>query len=91
MHQFDIEGFRWPPGIAEKVLVKHELFPEEVEDSFFSRDAKVRRTRAGRYLLLTRTNSGDYIIVVFAYFRRIATVISARLMTPGERRLFQRK
>jgi uncharacterized DUF497 family protein len=91
MKHFEIEEFRWPVGIAEKVLIKHELFPEEVEDSFFHREAKVRR-KGDRYILLTRTiGGGHYIIVIFAYTRGIATIITARFMTDSERRLFRRK
>lgn len=91
MRPFEIEEFHWPDGIAEKILIKHGLFYEDVEDAFFHREARVRRTRSQRYLLLSRTQAGEYVIVVFAYENRTATVITARLMTSSERKLYKRK
>lgn len=90
MHNLPITDFNWPPGIADKVLFKHELIPEKVEQSFFHREARVRRI-GPRYLLLTRTDSGEYIIVVFAYSSHIATIITARPMSYQERHLHARK
>jgi len=90
MHRLPIERFRWPPGIEEKGLAKHGLFAEEVEESFSHPEAKLRRT-GDRYILLSRTYAGSYIIVILAFAARIATIISARKMTAGEWRLFRRK
>jgi uncharacterized DUF497 family protein len=88
--QFVIDEFRWPPGAREKVLVKHGLDPEAVEDSFFRREARARR-QGDRYILFSTTPASDYILVVFAYRVRVATVITARQMTDSERRGFKRK
>lgn len=82
--------FRWPAGIEEKVVTKHGLLPEDVEESFFHPAAKLRRA-GDKYRLFTRTGSGDYVVVVFELAARTATVVSARRMTTSERRFFRRK
>jgi len=92
MHDFEIDRFRWPDGIPEKVLVKHGLFPEEVEESFFLPGATIKRhprrrsLRSGRhrYILLSQTERGEHIMVVFAYANRVATIITARPLTMAE-------
>jgi len=85
-----VEGFHWPPGIEDKIHARHGLEPEEVEEGFFYRGSRVRRV-GERYLLFSRTQAGRYIVVVYVQTGRIATVITARGMTPQERRLFRRK
>ena len=90
MHNLKIDAFNWPTGIPDKVLIKHELFPEKVEESFFHHEARVRRV-GKRLLLFSRTDSGEYIIVVFIYAARIATIITARPMTTRERKSYLRK
>ncbi len=85
-----VEYFHWPPGIEDKVYAKHALGRDEVEESFFYRRARVRRT-GERYLLFTRTEAGRYIIVVYFQAGRTATVLSAREMTTRERRMSGRK
>ena len=36
-----VEGFRWPPGIRDKVYAKHGLERDEVEEAFFYRGSRV--------------------------------------------------
>lgn len=85
-----VERFRWPLGIEDKVLRKHGLDREDVEESFFHSEAKLRKS-GDRYRLFTRTDPGDYIVVVFELAARTATIVTAREMTPSERRFFRRK
>ena len=72
MIPFVVEDFIWPASIAEKVIIKHGLVPDAVEEAFFDPAAQIRRTKDGR--LFSRTSGGQYIIVVLAYSRRIATM-----------------
>ena len=85
-----IERFDWRPSIEEKMLAKHGLTSDEVEESFYHPDLKRSRTR-GRLVLLSRTDAGRYIFVVYLLNDRVATIITARDMTQIERRRFQRK
>jgi uncharacterized DUF497 family protein len=85
-----IERFRWPPGVEDKVYAKHGLVREEVEEAFFH--PQQRRLRAGgRRVLLSRSEAGRYILVVYKVEADVATVITARDMTQSERRRFGRK
>lgn len=85
-----VERFRWPAGIEDKVSRKHGLDRDEVEESFFHKERKLRKA-GHRYRLFTRTDSGGYIVVIFELAARTATIISAREMTDTERRFFRRK
>jgi uncharacterized DUF497 family protein len=83
-------SFEWPGVIEEKIFTKHGLTRDEVEEAFFHprhRRLKARNVR----LLLSRTDAGRYIIVVYRIEDRAARIITARDMTPSERRRFQRK
>ncbi len=85
-----IDEFRWPPGIEEKVLVKHGLLRHEVEECFFNQEQERRRSR-DRRVLLGRSDAGRYVMVVYIMEHRVATIISARDMTESERRRYRRK
>ena len=85
-----IDGFRWPPGVEEKVSVKHGLLREEVEEAFFHPEQRRLKAR-GRPILLSRSEAGRYIFVVYEMVDGVATIISAREMTRSERHRFRRK
>jgi uncharacterized DUF497 family protein len=85
----EINEVDWAEGVREKVVTKHRLDPEEVEDSLFERRVRVQRGRSGRYLLWTQSPVGPYVLVVFEYGKGKATVITARRMTDVERRRFR--
>ena len=79
----------WAEGVREKIITKHRLDPEEVEDSFFEPRLLHERGRSGRYLLWTQSPAGAYILAVFEYEKGRATVITARRMSEAERRRFR--
>ena len=85
----DIVEIEWAEGVREKVITKHQLDPEEVEDSFFEPGVKVQRGRSGRYVLWAQMPAGVYALVVFEYDKGRATVVTARRMTDAERRRFR--
>jgi hypothetical protein len=86
-----IEGFDWSEWVLEKIIDKHGVEPEEVEQVFFSPLYKVRRSETRRYLLYGRSAGGRYLFVVFAWNGHLVRVISARDMTPSERHYYERK
>ena len=79
----------WVEGVREKVITKHRLDPEEVEDSFFEPGVRLQRGRSGRYVLWAQPPAGVYVLVFFEYDKGRATVITARRMTDAERRRFR--
>ena len=85
----EIVEVEWAEGVREKVITKHQLDPEEVEDSFFEPGVRLQRGRSGRYVVWTRTPVGAYALVVFEYDKGRATVITARRMSEVERRRFR--
>jgi uncharacterized protein len=85
----------WKDKFVEKIAVKHGLVTDEVEKVLFS-DPHVRMAEKGRikdenlYAAYGRTGAGRYLIVFFIRKRRIAALpISARDMTPSERRYYR--
>ncbi len=86
-----VEGFIWPEWVLEKIVAKHGVEPDEVEQVFFNPPYKVRRSDSGKYLLYSRSEDGRYLFVVFAWDSRFVRIISARDMTPAERRYWEHK
>lgn len=86
-----IEGFIWLDWVVEKLIEKHGVYPEEVEEAFFNNPYKVRKASSGKYLLHGRSSDGRYLFVVFAWEGRRIRVISARDMVSAERRYYGQK
>ncbi len=86
-----IEGFIWLDWVVKKLIQKHGVEPEEVEEAFFNAPYKVRKASSGKYLLYGRSDDGRYLFIVFAWVGRRIKVISARDMMPSECRFYGRK
>jgi uncharacterized protein len=86
-----IDGFDWDEGNAIKNVLRHDTYPDEIEEVFYNR-VKLRKTHQERYLLYGVTDSGRYLFVVFLIKRKanrnIARVISAREMTRKEKNYY---
>ena len=84
----------WKERFVEKLADKHDVFTDEVEEILFS-SPHVRRAEKGRikgenlYAAYGQTGAGRYLVVFFIRKRRFAALpISARDMTPAERRYY---
>ena len=86
-----IEGFIWRDSVIDKIIEKHGVWPEEVEESFFNPPYKVRRVESGKHLLFAQSEDGRYLLIVFAWQGRQIRIITARDMTHSERRFLGRK
>jgi hypothetical protein len=92
-----IDGFLWLPDIVEKLMIKHQVTQEEVEDVFFSRPhfrfvEKGHRPGQDVYLAMGQSDAGRYLAVFFIRKpNNIALVLSARDMVPRERKLYERR
>ena len=92
-----IDDILWLPNIVDKLMSKHQVTPEEVEDLFFDRP-RYRFVESGHrlgedvYAVLGQTDAGRYLI---AFFIRkpghIALILSARDMDGKERKAYERK
>ena len=64
---------------------------KEVEEACFSEERTLRRTREGLFSVLSRTDSGRYLLVVLApQGGGIWKVVTARSMTDREKHAFGR-
>ncbi len=92
-----IDDFIWLPDILEKILVKHHVSQDEVEEIFFNRPHfrfVERGNQQGEdvYLAVGQSDGGRYLIVFFIYkSKRVALILSARDMDKKERRKYERK
>ena len=92
----NIRGFIWNESIVDKIAIKHNLSPKEVEDAFQDRPKFKRGPRGHRhgeqgYYCLGRSLTGRYIFVFFILKQdNRAFVVTARDMTRSERRTYER-
>lgn len=86
-----IEGFDWLEEIEDKLIEKHHVYRDEVEECFFQSRQKLERTADDKYILFSQTASGRYLIVVFVWYGRVVRIISARDMSRNERKHYRRK
>ena len=59
---FQIEDFIWIDVIVDKIIVKHHVYPDEVEEVFFNGSSKIRRATEGRYYLYGRSDDGRHFV-----------------------------
>ena len=86
-----IQGFIWLDWVVDKIDSKHSVEPEEVEETFFGGQTKVRKTESGKYLLYERSSDGRYLFVVVTWVGQQVKVVTARDMTQSEQRFYARK
>ncbi|MBI1925474.1 BrnT family toxin [Candidatus Poribacteria bacterium] len=75
----------------EHLLKQHGVTPEEAEEVFYT-DPYFRRGRDGTRYVYGQTETGRYLFVVYLDLgSSTVRVISARDMTPREKRLYLRR
>ena len=68
--QLKITECLWLDQFVDKIIRKHQVYPEEVEE-MFSRDLLIRRLETGKvkgedlFIAFGTTNSGRYLTVLF--------------------------
>jgi len=97
MMSLEISGFIWLDEIVEKLATKHRVEPYEIEE-LFSGAPKFRfvenghRTGEDVYSALGQTDGGRYLVTFFIRKTNDYVIpISARDMTPAERKRYGRK
>ena len=91
------EDLIWLPDIVDKLIEKHQVEPEEIEE-VFAEHHRVFRGPKGHYpgediyYALGQTEAGRYLFIVFIRKKDgRGLILSARDMTTKERRRFGRK
>ena len=87
----------WLDEFVDKIIRKHNIYPEEVEEVFL-KDPLIRRLELGNvkgedlFIAYGRTNPGRYLSVLFVRKKdKRALVISARDMTKRERKNYGKR
>ena len=92
-----IDDLIWLPDIVEKLLWKHHVTQEEVEEVLDNKPQfrfveKGFRTGEDVYAALSQTDSGRYLIVLFINKpNHLALIVSARDMDAKERRHYEHR
>ncbi|MBX3120693.1 MAG: BrnT family toxin [Nitrospira sp.] len=95
MEQFaNLESFEWDKGNLTKNWEKHRVTPWECEQIFFNiplvvADDAAHSSGEPRYYVLGHTDAGRRLFLVFTVRKRQIRVISARDMSPKERRAYR--
>jgi uncharacterized DUF497 family protein len=86
-----IVGFIWLENVVEKIEIKHNVLPEEVEEVFAGKP-KIKKMNKGHfrgedvYRALGQTEAGRYLVVFFIHkLTNEALILSARDMDKKER------
>lgn len=93
----EISDVIWLEDIVDKIDNKHGVTPDEVEEVFvsepeFRRGGKGHRKGEDLYYALGQTQAGRHLFVVFVRKRgNRALVLSAREMSPREKRGYRRR
>lgn len=90
----NLEGFEWDKGNLTKNWEKHRVTPWECEQVFFNiplvvADDAVHSSKEPRYYVLGHTDAGRRLFLVFTVRKRQIRIISARDMSPKERRAYR--
>ncbi len=92
-----LTGIIWLRNVVDKLLWKHNVTTDEVEE-VFSRSPNYRFIERGDveeenlYTAMGQTRAGRYLIIYFIYkMTGEALIISARDMTKRERKLYAKK
>lgn len=92
-----IEGVIWLRDVVDKLVFKHHVETDEVEQMLDSRSRfrfveKGKRKGDDVYMALGQTNAGRYLAVLFIYKKtKEALILSARDMAKKERRQYAKK
>ena len=87
-------GFEWDEGNATKNWEGHEVTQAECEQVFFNRPLLVNRDKRHslaepRFYTLGKTDADRWLFIAFTIRAKKVRVISARDMTPRERKRYE--
>jgi len=83
----EIFDFYWSNRIITKIICKHNIRPEEVEELFRNKNLILRKGKLNQAFGVT--NNGRYLIVIFINRINGIEIVTARQMTKTERRYFR--
>ena len=89
----DVDGFEWDEGNQDKNWLKHQVSNSECEELFFNFPLMIagdpKHSQAEqRYYALGQTNEDRWLFIAFTLPKNKIRVISARDMSPNERKAY---
>jgi uncharacterized protein len=89
----DIDGFEWDEGNQDKNWHKHQVTNSECEELFFNLPLMIagdpKHSQAEqRYYALGQTSENRWLFIAFTLRKNKIRVISARDMSPNERKVY---
>lgn len=87
-------SFEWDKGNIDKDWIKHGVSPSECEQMFFNQplviaDDDIHSEQEARWYALGITDANRLLFVVFTLRKDRIRIISARDMSPRERKVYQ--
>jgi uncharacterized DUF497 family protein len=82
----------WKNHIIDKIIERHGVWPEEVEEVILEDEPEVVRHGPDRYLIQGQTSAGRYLFIVLEQESKgIYVPITARDMLEREKQAFKRR
>ncbi len=86
-----IENLYWKDNVIEKIMQKHGVTREEVEEVIWESQPEVRKHFENRYLINGQTLDGRYLLIVLDIeSKNVFVPVTARDMKKSEKSAFKR-
>ena len=87
-----IKFLYWKDHIVEKIIGRHGIVPEEVEQVIYEGSPEVRRSGKNRYLIYGQSCAGRYLFIVLEEESKgVFIPITARDMQESEKQAFKKR
>ena len=87
-----IEYLYWKDHIVEKIIERHGVTPDEVEEVIYDGDPEIRKSGKIRYLIWGKSRAGRYLFIVLEEESQgVFVPLTARDMTESEKRAFRKR
>ena len=80
--------FEWDEGNIQHIIDRHDVYPDEVEQVFYSGAYVIRA--GDSYRVLGQDDAGRYLVIICKTRGSVVRVITARNITARERRFYER-
>lgn len=87
-----IDYLYWKDELLEKILYKHGVAPEEVEEIVYEPKSEARKHGSHRYLVFGQTQVGRHLFIVLDEEEKgVFTPVTARDMTESEKHAYKKR
>jgi uncharacterized DUF497 family protein len=87
-----IEYLYWKDHIVEKIIERHGVTPDEVEEVIHEGEPEIRKSGKIRYLMWGQSCAGRYLFIVLEEESQgVFVPLTAREMTESEKRAFKKR